>query len=123
MPHPPIYLDYAATAPARPEAVRAAAEAAAPGLGNPPSIHWAGRLARGRVEAARREVAALVEAAPDEILFTSGGTEANNLALKGALAAPGGPRRLITSAVEHRSVVETARDLASRGREVLVLPV
>jgi cysteine desulfurase len=97
-----VYLDHNATSPLRPVAFDAIAEALRAG-GNPSSVHKAGRAARARVEAARRQVAALIGALPAEIVFTSGGTEANNLALKGA-----GRRRVLASAVEHDSVLKAA---------------
>ena len=100
------YLDYNATAPLRPEA-REAVVAALEAAGNPSSIHAEGRAARALVEAARRDVAALAGANPRETVFTSGGTEAANLALAPGVAAPGvGPlRRLIVGATEHVCVV------------------
>ena len=107
-----VYLDYNATAPIRPEAAAAAACALAIG-GNPSSVHASGRLARAAVERARGEVAALVGARPEAVTFTSGGTEANGLAIESALAA--GVRRPLVALAEHASVMETA--LAS-GREV-----
>ncbi|MBP7065133.1 cysteine desulfurase family protein [Ferrovibrio sp.] len=99
----PLYLDHNATAPMRPEA-REAMLAALAEPGNPSSIHAFGRRARSRMEAARAAVAALVGAEPAEILFTSGGTEANNLALEATPAAS-----LIVSALEHDSVLAPAR--------------
>lgn len=105
----PVYLDYNATAPVRPEAAAAVAEAL--GLvGNPSSVHAFGRSARGRLERARVRVAALVGAGPAQLVFTSGGTEANNLALNG-----GGRDRVLVSAVEHDSVL--------RARPVETVPV
>ncbi len=92
------YLDYNATAPAPPAVLAAVAEALGQG-GNPSSVHGAGRQARRLVEAARAEVAALVGASPGAVVFTSGGTEANNLALAGVGAA-----RVVVSAIEHDSV-------------------
>jgi cysteine desulfurase len=100
----PIYLDYNATAPVRPEATRAAAEAMAE-VGNASSVHRFGRDARRRVEHAREQVAGLAGATPAQIVFTAGGTEANNLAL-GAHAG----RRVLVSAVEHDSVLRTLPD-------------
>jgi cysteine desulfurase len=94
------YLDYNAGAPARPEVVAAVAEALAE-AGNPSSVHAAGRAARRRVEGARAAVAALVGADPAGVVFTSGGTEANALALAGS-----GRSRLLVSAVEHASVLD-----------------
>lgn len=97
-----VYLDHNATSPLRPEAFDAMAEALRAG-GNPSSVHRVGRAARARIEAARRQVAALVGALPAEVTFTSGGTEANNLALSGS-----GRRRMLVSAVEHDSVLRAA---------------
>jgi len=94
------YLDWNATAPLRPEAARAVAEALA-GTGNPSSVHRWGRAARQAVERARAQVAALVGAATSAVIFTSGGTEANRLALAG-----GHGRRILASAIEHDSVRE-----------------
>lgn len=96
------YLDWNAGAPTRPQAAAAMVEALAEG-GNPSSVHGPGRQARRRVEEARTRVAALVGAAPDRVVFTSGGTEANALALAGS-----GRRRLLVSAVEHASLLENA---------------
>lgn len=101
------YLDHNATSPARP-AVRAACMEAL-GLGNPSSVHGEGRSARAAIEAARRQVAALVGARPGEVIFTSGGTEANNLALRprAMLTRSGRPvRRLVAGAGEHVSVLQ-----------------
>src|SRR5262245_10225082 len=95
-----VYLDHNATSPLRPAAFDAMAEALKAG-GNPSSVHQSGRAARARIEAARRQVAALVGALPAEVVFTSGGTEANNLALNGT-----GRRRVLTSAIEHDSVLK-----------------
>ena len=96
------YLDWNATAPLRPEAA-AAVMAALGHCGNPSSVHRWGRMARQNVERAREAVAALVGAAPEGVVFVSGGTEANHLALLG-----GGRERILVSAVEHSSVLEAA---------------
>jgi cysteine desulfurase len=111
-----VYLDCNATAPVRPEAAAAVAAALA-AVGNPSSVHAAGRAARARVEQARAEVAALIAAPASTVVFTSGGTEANALAVESAVAA--GSRRLIVSAIEHESVLETAK---ASGAQVEVLP-
>jgi len=100
-----VYLDHNASSPLRPEAFEAMTEALRLG-GNPSSVHRNGRGARARIEAARRQVAGLVGAAPSEIVFTSGGTEANSLALGGA-----GRKRVLASAVEHVSVLKGAADI------------
>jgi cysteine desulfurase len=98
------YLDYNASAPVRPAVAAAVAEALAL-AGNPSSVHRAGRAARRMVEAARAEVAALVGTSANEIVFVSGGSEANHLALKG-----GGRHRILVSAVEHDSVLAAVPD-------------
>ncbi|MFI4999434.1 MAG: cysteine desulfurase family protein [Reyranellales bacterium] len=100
-----VYLDHNATSPLRPAAFDAMVEALRAG-GNPSSVHRVGRAARARIDTARRQVAALVGALPAEIVFTSGGTEANNLALSAARR-----RRVLASAVEHDSVLNAARNL------------
>lgn len=99
----PVYLDYNAGAPMRPEALAAVLEASAL-VGNPSSVHRFGRLARRALEDAREQVAAMVGARPERVLFTSGGTEANNLAVLSA-ARP----RFIASALEHDSVLRVRR--------------
>lgn len=101
-----VYLDHNATARVRPEAI-AAITGVLGNVGNPSSIHAAGRAARAVMERARAEVADLIAAPPSTVVFTSGGTEANALAIESAVAA--GARRLIVSAIEHDSVQETAR--------------
>ena len=112
------YLDHNAGAPAAPEVVRAMAEALALG-GNPSSVHRAGRLARRLVEDGRAALAEMLCVLPSEVVFTSGGTEANHLALHGPVAA-GAVDRLIVSAVEHASLLQAALAL---GVAVEVLPV
>ena len=102
-----VYLDGNATAPVRPEAAEAATAALVAG-GNPSSVHAAGRAARSRVESARADVAALVGVKPGSVIFTSGGSEANALAVESAVAA--GSTRLIVSGIEHPCVQETARN-------------
>src|SRR5208282_4635665 len=96
------YLDWNATSPLRPEA-RAAMDAALEYCGNPSSVHRTGRAARRIVEQARSQVAALAGVSPEQVVMTSGGTEANVMALGGFPA-----RRLIVSAIEHDSVLENA---------------
>ena len=106
-----IYLDHAATAPVRAEVADAMAAALRAPAGNASSVHAAGRAARAAVEAARREVAALAGVAPEEIVFTSGGTEGNNLVVRGlargaaARLAPGARPHVVSSRLEHPSVL------------------
>ncbi|MCZ4279457.1 cysteine desulfurase family protein [Kiloniella laminariae] len=101
-----VYLDYNATAPVRPEVIEVVASALAR-TGNPSSIHEFGRAARRLVEDARAEIAALVGSKPARVVFTSGGTEANNLALRGA-----GRERVLVSAIEHDSVLRARANVA-----------
>lgn len=119
----PIYLDGFATLPLAPEAKAAMIEAwSLPG--NAASPHGAGERAARIIAGARADVAALIGAAPSEIVFTSGATEANNIAIVGgARATRGGGRRLIVSAVEHKAVLEPAEALAQEGYEVVLAPV
>ena len=121
------YLDHAATTPMRPEAV-AAMVAELGVVGNPSSLHTAGRRARRVVEESREQLAAAVGAAPSEVVFTSGGTEADNLAVKGTYRARHDEdprrRRVLVSAVEHHAVLDSAQWLADHeGAELVALPV
>ena len=105
-----IYLDYNASTPIAPEVGAAMRPYLDQHFGNPSSAHWAGQPARDAVEAARSEVASLLGCATDEVLFTSGGSEANNHVIKGVVLgdAPPAPH-LITTAVEHPAVIEPCR--------------
>jgi len=119
MPHLPIYLDYNATTPIAPEVAEAMAPFLFEHFGNPSSGHAYGAVTRTAIETAREQVAQLLGARPGEIIFTSGGTESNNMAILGAaraLAARG--RHLITSTVEHPAVDEPLRALEKEGFEV-----
>ncbi|MBS1001685.1 cysteine desulfurase [Acetobacter persici] len=123
-----LYFDHAATTPCDPRVRAVILNALEQDNGNPHSTtHASGLKAAELVERARAEVAALIGADPREIIFTSGATEANNLAIKGAarhLAAMGSPRRrVITVATEHKCVLESVRDLAQEGFEPVILPV
>ncbi|RGD60307.1 cysteine desulfurase [Kitasatospora xanthocidica] len=111
------YLDYNATAPTRPEALKATVEAMS-AVGNASSTHRSGRHAAERVDLARRQVAELLNCAHGEIVFTSGATEANNLALRAASGIGG---RLVTSPVEHPAVLETAKTITSGSPDSLML--
>jgi len=126
LPHPPVYLDHAATAPMLPEAIAAMTEELAR-LGNPSSLHNAGRRARRVVEESREQIAEAFGARPSEVIFTSGGTEADNLAVKGlfwARQADGPRRRVLVPATEHHAVLDSALWLASHeGAEICWLPV
>ena len=119
------YLDYAASAPLRAEALAAMLPLLERPAANPSSQHAQGRAARAAVETAREQVATLVGAAPAEVVFTSGGTEADNLAVKGAvLVRPAGERHLVCSAVEHHAVLDAAAWAeADAGAEIDLAPV
>ena len=113
-----VYLDYNATAPMRPQSRQAVID----GLeaGNPSSVHYEGRQARAMMDTARREIAALCKAKPEGVIFTSGGTEACNLAMQ-ISAAPAGPvGRIVISAIEHMAVTKAAH---ATGLPVEILPV
>ncbi len=121
-----IYLDNQATTPVDPAVADYIAQNVRTLFGNPHSAeHAAGRQAAYAVELAREQVAGLIGADPREIVFTSGATEANNLAIKGAarFAGMAGARRIITVATEHKCVLESVSDLACEGFEPVVLPV
>lgn len=111
-----IYLDYAATAPLDPAVAAAMHDCLTREFGNPSSLHAAGRRARALVEAARASVAARVGAPGERLVFTSGATESNNLALAGVLRRSRNRRvHLVTSRIEHKSVLDTARSLEGAG--------
>ncbi len=119
-----VYADHAATTRPAPAVVQAMLPWLTESFGNPSSVHRRGETAREAIENARFEVARLMGAQPEEIVFTASGSESDNLALKGAmLAAPQGRRRLVTTAVEHAAVLETAKHLQGRGWELTVVPV
>ncbi len=133
-----VYLDNSATTPIAPEVIEAMMPYLAEKFGNASSIHFFGQEARAAVDKARHQVAALINARPNEIVFTSGGTEANNLAIRGLIEArvssprvsspPGSegstPRpHIITSSIEHSAVKDTCGDLEKRGFAVTYLPV
>ena len=119
-----IYLDHAATTPLHTDVLDAMLPYLREHHGNPSSIHASGRRARQGVDEAREQIAALIGAKPREIVFTSGGTEANNLAVKGiAWAGSARGRQIVTSAVEHKGVLNACSILERRGFQVTYLPV
>ncbi len=119
-----IYLDFNASTPLAPEVIEAMRPFLSDHFGNPSSHHWAGRPAREAVEAARADVAALLSAKPSEIVFTSGGSEANNQAIKGVffLARTRKPH-IITSRIEHPAILEPCKFLEKLGGHVTLLSV
>ena len=119
-----IYMDHAATTPLATEVLEAMIPYFSQRYGNPSSLHSFGREARAAVEEARSEVASLLKAEPSEIYFTSGGTESDNLALKGiARKNKKKGRHIITSSIEHPAVLEVCKALTREGFEVTYLPV
>ncbi len=120
----PVYLDYNATTPIAPEVAEAMRPYLDAYFGNPSSTHIYGIQTKKAVENARQQVAALIHCEPSEIVFTSGGTESNNYALKGiALANKNKGNHIITSAVEHPAIFEVCRYLEKQGFEITTLPV
>lgn len=111
----PIYLDHNASTPVLPEVLDAMLPYLGAQFGNPSSSHVFGRRARAAVETARGRVAALIGAAPEQIVFTSGGTEANNLAIRGTLAARGDRHHLVTSVAEHPATAAPCTWLEGQG--------
>jgi cysteine desulfurase len=119
-----IYLDYAATTPTHPEVVKAMLPYFTESFGNPSSIYSYGQEAKEAVEEARSQIASFINSRKEEIVFTSGGTEADNFAINGVAFAnePKG-NHIITSIIEHHAVIETCRSLEKRGFRVTYLPV
>ena len=119
-----IYLDHAATTPTHPEVVKAMLPYFTDAFGNPSSIYSYGQEARGAIEEARTRVAALIGARSEEIIFTSGGTEADNFALKGiAYANENKGKHIVTTPIEHHAVMEACKFLQGRGFRITYLPV
>jgi cysteine desulfurase len=114
----PVYLDYNATTPIDPAVLNAMLPFLGDEFGNPSSAHALGRRARDALETARAEVASLVGALPDEILFTSGGTEANNIAIRGTIAASRTRAAVVTTAVEHPATEACCAFLEATGHKV-----
>jgi len=117
-----VYLDHSATTPVRQEVVEAMLPYFSQEYGNASSVHGFGQRARHAIEEAREKVASLLGASPEEIVFTSGGTESDNLAIKGAAAVTRG-RQVITSTIEHHAVLNTCTALEKQGFKVVRLPV
>ncbi|MBD3923300.1 cysteine desulfurase [Nocardioides cavernae] len=118
-----VYLDYNATTPLAPEVLELMIPWMIEKPWNAASAHVGGRIALGAVETARGEVADLIGARPKEIVFTSGSTEANNLAIRGSLDTATDRRRVLVAATEHKAVLETAEALTASGVKVEMLPV
>jgi cysteine desulfurase len=117
----PVYLDHNATSPLHPEVADAIMPFFRNPPGNPSSLHSYGRMARSAVETARAQVAALLHCSSEHVVFTSGGTEANNLLLKGYVDHED-PRPIVSSQIEHPSVLQPLRQLEAGGQELILLP-
>ncbi|MFZ4678517.1 MAG: cysteine desulfurase family protein, partial [Nodosilinea sp.] len=118
-----IYLDYSATTPPHPEAIAAMQAAMTEQWGNPSSLHQWGNRSATVLEQARSQVASLINASIDALVFTAGGTEADNLALMGVAQRYAVPQHLIISSVEHSAIEKPAQQLERLGWQVTRLPV
>jgi len=120
-----VYFDYNATTPLSPDATEVVVRTTREVFGNPSSVHLFGQQAKATLDDARSAVAALINGDPSEVVFTSGGTESDNFAIRGVAEAlePLGRRHLVASAIEHEAVLNTLRALARRGWTVTLLPV
>src|ERR1041385_6757321 len=131
-----VYLDNSATTPVDPRVLEAMLPFLREDFGNASSIHYFGQRARAAVDKARHQVASLINSRPNEIVFTSGGTESNNLAIRGLIESyvrsphsskgppePEGKLHIISSAIEHPAVKNVYEDLAKQGCDVTWLPV
>src|SRR6185295_14709164 len=119
----PIYLDHAATTPVRPEVLEAMAPYYGPRFGNPSSLHRWGREARAALDEARERLAGTIGARSDEVCFTSGGTEADNLAILGAWRARKamGRKAVVTTPIEHKAILGAVHQAAQEGAEERLL--
>src|SRR5712692_4180888 len=120
-----VYFDYNATTPLSPEAAETVVLATRDLFGNASSVHHFGQQAKAALDDARSAVAALLNGDPSEVVFTSGGTESDNFAIRGAAEAleAAGRRHLIASAIEHEAVLNTLKALARRGWQTTLVPV
>src|SRR5262245_17254781 len=120
-----VYFDYNASTPLAPEVLEGMDRATRDLFGNASSVHHFGQQAKAAVDDARGAVARLIQAEPTEVIFTSGGTEADNAAIRGAAEAleATGRRRLVASAIEHEAVLNTLKALARRGAPTALVPV
>lgn len=118
-----VYMDHGATTPVRKEVLEAMLPYLQDGYANPSSLHAPGRQVRQAVDQCRETTARLLGAATDEIFFTSGGTESNNIALRGVARTRTEPGHIITSGIEHHAVLDVCSDLEKEGHQVAYLPV
>src|SRR5579864_6812931 len=113
-----FYFDHNATTPVAPEVLETVVSCLGQTYGNASSIHHFGQAAKQRLEAARRQLAALIHASPTELVFTSGGTESDNMAVLGVARAISGPRHVVTTAIEHPAVLAVCAQLEREGVDV-----
>jgi len=118
-----VYMDHGATTPVREEVLEAMLPFYREHYGNPSSLHAQGRAVRRELETAREKIAEILGAEVKEIIFTSGGTESNNIALRGAAKKRGTTGHIITSSIEHHAVLDVCHDLEKEGHQVTYLPV
>jgi len=120
-----IYFDNAASTAVHPDVVKEMMPYFDVEYGNPSSIHQFGRKAKNAIQKARKQVAALIGAEPNEILFTSGGTESNNTILDGVLKSSGepDPEHIITSSIEHEAILQPCKEFENAGIKITYLPV
>jgi cysteine desulfurase len=120
-----VYFDYNATTPVSPDVIDAVVAMTRDQFGNPSSVHHFGQRAKAALDEARAAVAALINAEPSEVVYTSGGTESDNFAIRGVAEAlePTGRKHLIASAIEHEAVLNTLKALGRRGWQTTLLPV
>src|SRR5437773_9709905 len=120
-----VYFDYNATTPPAPEVTEAVVRVTRDIFGNASSVHHYGQQAKAAIDDARSAIATLINGDPSEVVFTSGGTESDNFAIRGAAEAlePTGKRHLIASAIEHEAVLNTFKALARRGWRTTLVPV
>ena len=120
-----VYFDYNATTPLAPEVIEAVSTASRDLFGNASSVHHYGQQAKSAIDEARSAIASLINGDPSEIVFTSGGTESDNFAIRGAAEAleASGRRHLIASAIEHEAVLNTLKALARRGSKTTLVLV
>ena len=121
-----VYFDYNATTPPAPEVVDAVAAVTRDVFGNASSVHFFGQQAKAAIDQARSSIAELIRAEPSEVVFTAGGTESDNFAIRGAadaLETSGARRHLVVSAIEHEAVLNTVKALARRGWSTTLIPV
>src|SRR5947208_10417333 len=120
-----VYFDYNATTPMAPDVLAAVAAASRDLFGNPSSVHHFGQQAKAALDEARSALALLINGEPSEVVYTSGGTESDNFAIRGVAEAleAAGRRHLVASAIEHEAVLNTFKSLARRGWRTTLIPV